>query len=307
MIVIDPRVDRVLKKIDLASKNISDVKVGPGGLVYVASQGVLGLDYSTFTVEPELSGGVDIINPATDTVVRTIDDDLFGGNVTKLEIVSPTRAYAIVAVWDTTTTPKQNKYVLKRFNPAAGTVEATPIYRATGAFVSGTAYDVQGGHLYVAEGDFASPRIVGIREADGVLDAARTTALSLTPQSMDLYTYGGVRKLVIVEPDFGGGVGVVQLVDVTGAPPFTATTASDPVSSDPAVRVQPVPGTLPNVPSAFVVNRFGADNIQWLDAMAAFATKTVGSTKAQWSTGNGSNPQDVLSLSATKLYVTLQN
>ncbi|MCK4775727.1 MAG: hypothetical protein KAT30_13100, partial [Candidatus Krumholzibacteria bacterium] len=48
----------------------------------------------------------------------------------------------------------------------------------------------------------------------------------------------------------------------------------------------------------YVVNRAGADNIQILDPDNNF------STVRQFSTGNGSNPQDVAFASATKMYVT---
>jgi len=48
----------------------------------------------------------------------------------------------------------------------------------------------------------------------------------------------------------------------------------------------------------YVVNRFGGDNIQILDPSRDFATR------AQCSTGGGSNPQDIAFASATKAYVT---
>ena len=47
----------------------------------------------------------------------------------------------------------------------------------------------------------------------------------------------------------------------------------------------------------YVINRFGQDNIQVIDPGNHFATVK------QFSTGNGSNPQDIAFLSATKAYV----
>jgi len=47
----------------------------------------------------------------------------------------------------------------------------------------------------------------------------------------------------------------------------------------------------------YVVNRFGQDNIQVIDPQS-------NATVRQFSTGNGSNPQDICFLSATKAYVT---
>lgn len=307
LVVIDTQAERVLRKVELAGrKNVSDLDLGPDGLVYVTTQGILGLDFPGFTVEPELSGGVDILDPLTDTLVRRIDDDAFGGNVTRVEVASPTRAYAVVAVFDATGSPRENHYFVKRFNPATGVVEPTALYAATGSFVSGLVYDAQTASVYVAEGDFLDPRIVTLRDSDGTVDAARRIPLSLTPQSMDLFVRGPERKLVVVEPDFAGGVGAVQTVDVSRAPPFVVVTAPEPVSSDPIVRILPIPGVLPQVPQAYVINRFQADNIQWLDPDSAFATRRLGGVAAQWSTGNGSNPQDVAPVSPTKLYVSLQ-
>ena len=48
----------------------------------------------------------------------------------------------------------------------------------------------------------------------------------------------------------------------------------------------------------YVVNRFGQDNIQVIDPALNYATVR------QFSTGNGSNPQDICFVSATKAYVT---
>lgn len=47
----------------------------------------------------------------------------------------------------------------------------------------------------------------------------------------------------------------------------------------------------------YIVNRFGGDNVQVVDG-------TTLNTVHQWSTGNGSNPQDICFVSPTKAYVT---
>jgi hypothetical protein len=47
----------------------------------------------------------------------------------------------------------------------------------------------------------------------------------------------------------------------------------------------------------YIVNRFGGDNVQVVDG-------TTLDTAHQWSTGNGSNPQDICFVSPTKAYVT---
>lgn len=302
--VIDATTDRVLRKIDLANKkNVNDLHVGPDGKLYVVAQGILGLDFPGFVVEQELSGGIDIVDPSLDAVVASIDDDAFGGNVTLVTTASSSRGYAVVAHFDQTRTPRENVYHVKRWNPAERSASAESLYRSPGAFLSSLLYDAASGTILVGENDFSNPRVVAIRERDGVLDETRHVALALGPQGMDLYAHGGVRKLVVTEPDFVGGVGFVQSVDLGAGPPWTAVTADDPVSSDPLVRVT---RTLEGIPLVFAVNRLGADNIQWLDPEDGFNTRRIQGTKAQWSTGNGSGPQDVLAVSEEKVYVTLQ-
>lgn len=50
---------------------------------------------------------------------------------------------------------------------------------------------------------------------------------------------------------------------------------------------------------AYVIGRFGCDHVQVLDATQGFTTL------AQWSTGNGTNPQDIDIIAPGKAYVTL--
>jgi hypothetical protein len=305
LVVLDPTEDRVQRRIDLPGrKNVSDLRLGADGLLYVATQGILGLEFTGFTVESELSGGIDIVDPASDQVVGGIDDDAFGGNVTLIEPVSSARGYAVIAVFDTQGSPRENRYHLKAWSPGARSGSAASLYASPGSFINGIQFDAASGCLWIAEGSFSSPRVRALRQGDSTLDPSRDIPLALTPQGMALYSAGAARVLVLAEPDFAGGVGVVQTVDVAGPAPYAAITRSDPISSDPVVRVTQPPDGAPLV---FVVNRFGADNLQWLDPQSGFATKRIGGTAAQWSTGNGTNPQDVLAVSETKVYVTLQN
>ena len=51
----------------------------------------------------------------------------------------------------------------------------------------------------------------------------------------------------------------------------------------------------------YVVGRFGCDHVQVLDATQGFTTL------AQWSTGNGTNPQDIEIIAPDKAYVSLYN
>jgi hypothetical protein len=304
VVVLDPTTDRVLRKIDLQSKkNISDLQVGPDGMVYVAAQGILGLDSPGFSVDQELSGGIDIIDPATDKVVGSLDDDTFGGNVTRLALASATSAYAVVAVFDKTSMPKQNRYSVKAWNPQARTVSATSLYTATGSFINNLLFDSAAGVVFIADNDLRNPRLVALRDRDQQIDMSRQVALNLGPAAFDLYSIPTARSIVAVETDFMSP-GLVQTVDILNPPPYRAVTAGDPTGSGPVLRVTRSPAGAPYV---FVINGFGDDNVQWLDPGAGFATRTVGTTKAQWTVGARSNPQDVLAMCKNKIYVTLQN
>jgi hypothetical protein len=94
----------------------------------------------------------------------------------------------------------------------------------------------------------------------------------------------------VTTTDFGGP-GCASWVGLD--PPWTAHNCVEPTSSDPAARWA--------LGRVYVVNRFGADNIQVLDPANDFATLL------QFSVGNGTNPQDIAVVSASKAYVTLLN
>jgi DNA-binding beta-propeller fold protein YncE len=76
-------------------------------------------------------------------------------------------------------------------------------------------------------------------------------------------------------------------------PPLTAHACVVNLSSDPAVRWA--------FGKIYVVNRFGADNIQVLDPANNFQTEI------EFSVGNGTNPQDIAVLAPSKAYVSLLN
>jgi DNA-binding beta-propeller fold protein YncE len=92
-------------------------------------------------------------------------------------------------------------------------------------------------------------------------------------------------RAFVVTSDFtNGGLSVIQLSN-HAVTPDVATVFSD-------ARVRWFDGRV------FVVNRFGQDNIQIIDPAQNYATVH------QFSTGNGSNPQDIAFVSPTKAYVT---
>ncbi len=97
------------------------------------------------------------------------------------------------------------------------------------------------------------------------------------------------RKAFVTATDFQ--TGSFALIDLD--PPFQVEPASPQrrVGADPVARVF---GR-----RVFVVNRFGSDNVQVLDASGGFRTVV------QCSTGNGSNPQDIAFRNGTQAYVPL--
>lgn len=95
---------------------------------------------------------------------------------------------------------------------------------------------------------------------------------------------GGYTAIVVTSDFASGGLSAIDV-----ATRQVATNVAT-IHSDAAVRVY---GGL-----VYVVNRFGQDNIQIIDPGAGYVTRR------QFSTGNGSNPQDIVVVSATKAYVS---
>lgn len=95
----------------------------------------------------------------------------------------------------------------------------------------------------------------------------------------------GETKAFVLTSDFTNGSLSVAGLDTRAVSADVATVYSD-------ARLRWFGGLL------YVVNRFGQDNIQVIDPEHGFATLR------QFSVGNGSNPQDIAFVSATKAYVT---
>ncbi|MEL6181065.1 MAG: hypothetical protein AAFS10_19060, partial [Myxococcota bacterium] len=101
-----------------------------------------------------------------------------------------------------------------------------------------------------------------------------TETLDLTDGSRDWST-----AVVVLMSDFQTGLYGVVDVAPGCAPSEMAMPPQNMVHSDAVGRVE---GGL-----VYVINRLGADNVQILDPASSFATV------AQWSVGNGTNPQDI--------------
>jgi len=106
-----------------------------------------------------------------------------------------------------------------------------------------------------------------------------------TTDTVLLPKLSGGYSAIVVTTDFS--TGRLSVIDVA-----TRQVAINvaPIHSDAALRVY---GGL-----VYVVNRFGQDNIQIIDPAAGYVTRR------QFSTGNGSNPQDIVVVSSTKAYVS---
>jgi hypothetical protein len=90
---------------------------------------------------------------------------------------------------------------------------------------------------------------------------------------------------IVVTSDFAtGGLSVIDVATRQVTPNVAS------VHSDATLRVF---GGL-----VYVINRFGQDNIQVIDPEDGY------STRRQFSTGNGSNPQDIIVVAPTKAYVS---
>jgi hypothetical protein len=106
---------------------------------------------------------------------------------------------------------------------------------------------------------------------------------------------GVVAGVVIAATDFQRGAGVEDFVVLNPpGPEWRAFSDLELLSADPVVRA--FSGVDPG--HVWAVNRLGFDNIQVLATGHNFASV------AQFSVGNGSNPQDILVISPDKAYVT---
>jgi hypothetical protein len=129
--------------------------------------------------------------------------------------------------------------------------------------------------------------LAGALSADGrAIDGA-----ALVTSSGETGTFHAVkqRRYLVAATDFGV-TGTASLVKVRFNTTFVVQRDLEAISGDPVARAS---GS-----GLYIVNRFFFDNIQSLDPGSGFKTAL------QFSTGNGSNPHDVLQVDTDRLYVT---
>jgi hypothetical protein len=129
--------------------------------------------------------------------------------------------------------------------------------------------------------------LAGTLSADG-----RTIdGLSVATSSGETGSFHAVkqRRYLVAATDFGV-TGTVSLVRVRFDTRFEVDRDLEAISGDPVARA--------TGGAAWIVNRLYFDNIQSLDASAGFRTTL------QFSTGNASNPHDVLAVDPNRLFIT---
>ena len=97
----------------------------------------------------------------------------------------------------------------------------------------------------------------------------------------------GADQAVVLATDYETGYANVLGLEA----PYPRTVNFEAVCADASMRA--------HGDRVYVVGRFGCDHVQVLDATQGFATL------AQWSTGNGTNPQDIEIIAPDKAYVSL--
>jgi hypothetical protein len=113
--------------------------------------------------------------------------------------------------------------------------------------------------------------------------AARLAALALAALAAPA---GAADRALILNTDFA--TGYYSRLDL--APPFTSTPNIQSTCADAAARVRG--------DRLYILGRFGCDFVQVVDP-------TTLATLDQFSTGNGTNPQDIIVVTPTKAYVSL--
>lgn len=171
---IDPVRDVVVRAITLDGQNpFGPPSIHPQtGEIYLATAGIF-----QGSLSRELTGGVEVIDPATlSTRGLLVDDDDLGGNVSGVAVTSSSRGYAVVV-----TASGSNR--LMAFDPATGAIQGTIL--SSSSFIPEIRYDGDG-YLLVTEHDIADPRLRIIDAATG--GTVARLPLSRPPVSLAILT-----------------------------------------------------------------------------------------------------------------------
>jgi hypothetical protein len=249
------------------------------------------------------------IAPAeTATVSGDAGSKVTVGWYSALAVLSATKAYAVA------NSSTYNGAAIYAFNPSTGgSVAAVTLSPArSGCTLGELALDVDGGRLFAACQESVSDAglQVGVLTVNTTSDTEKASDFISTPkrpQSVAVFPADGGTLLVAMTDDAVGSLGRVSL----GASLGTLSLATSTLGKDPVVRVVSSGSTTHVV----ALNRngwsggTGTNSVQFLDPAANFETKKIGGSNndMNFSTGQGTNPVDVVAGSASELWVSLLN
>ncbi|MBI3074085.1 MAG: hypothetical protein HYY84_18400 [Deltaproteobacteria bacterium] len=265
----------------------------------------------------ECNSGIQAISAATKQSIGTAPTETAsvsgdaGSTVTvgwysSIAVASATKGYAIA------NDSSFSGSAIYRFDPMSGAnVTAVTLSPArNGCTMGELAIDADGGRLFATCSFFSGGFQIGVLSVNTTTDtetASEFITTSKNPQSVAVFPADGGTLLIAMTDNSIGSLGRVTL----GASLGTLSLATSTIGLDPVVRVVSS-GTTTH---AIVLNRngmsggTGTNSVQFLDPANNFETaKITGTTNNKdFSTGQGSNPVDVVAGSASEIWVSLLN
>ncbi|MFQ5701110.1 MAG: hypothetical protein ACE5HU_04630, partial [Acidobacteriota bacterium] len=178
--VVDPTTDRILSRITMVGRNpFGPPAVHPAtGRLYFAMAGIF-----QGSLDRELSGGIEVIDPNTLTTLGLIvDDDDLGGNISAAALA---RAGGTIIGYCVVTLPS-GVNVVRSFDPDTGAIFPATVFQSA-AFLPTLASDGDG-FLLIPVHDINDPRLAVLDAGSGRIVAS--LRLSLPPFSIAVLTRG---------------------------------------------------------------------------------------------------------------------
>lgn len=175
--VVNPATDQIVRTLTLSGQNpFGPPAVHPDtGDLYIALAGIF-----QGSLSRALTGGIEVIDPATLTAQGLlVDDDDLGGNISSVAVVR-TGAGAGVTGYCIVTLPS-GANIVRRFDPATGAIDPGVVYQSA-SFLPSLVSDGEG-YVLVAEHSIADPRLV-------VLDATTGSVVARLSMSLPAFSIG---------------------------------------------------------------------------------------------------------------------